>query len=102
MKFLTPAHSAEIRRIDPVGRYSGFFQLAAIGLGQVDMPPSLPSEMRRHLRADLITALPDSGSDGGMQVLRPRAEAFTHRGDRARGDLRDGAAPPGMDRGHGM
>src|SRR5512133_954827 len=102
MKFLTPAHGAEIRRVDSIGRYSGFFQLPPISLGQVDVPPSLPSEMRRDFRTDLVAAFPDAGSDGSMQILGPRAEALPHRRDRACDDLRDSAAPPCVDRGDSM
>src|SRR5436190_258030 len=102
MKFLTPAHGAEIRRVDSFYRYPGFFQLPAIGPGQIDVPPSLPSEVRRYLRPHLITAFPDAGPYGGMQVLRPRPEAIPHVRDRARGDLRYCSAPTGVDCRHGM
>src|ERR1035438_5765671 len=73
-----PAHGAQIRRVDSPPGYAGFLELPAIGLRQVDVPASLPSEPRRHLRAHLVTALSDAGTDGRVQVLGARAEAADH------------------------
>src|ERR1039458_2061379 len=78
VELLGPAHGAQIRRVDSPPGYAGFLELAAIGVRQVDVPTSLPSEPRRHLRAHLVTALSAAGTDGRVQVLGARAEAADH------------------------
>src|ERR1035438_7140597 len=51
VKLLGPAHGAQIRRVDSPPGYAGYLELPAIGVRQVDVPTSLPSEVHRHLRA---------------------------------------------------
>src|ERR1017187_2258719 len=96
-----PAHGAQIRRVDSPPGYAGFLKLQAIGGRQVDVPTSLPSELRRHLRAHLVTALSDAGTDGRVQVFGARAEATDHGGDSFARDARHRTPPAGVDRGHG-
>src|ERR1035438_378955 len=88
VELLGPAHGAQIRRVDSPPGYAGFLKLPAIGVRQIDVPTSLPSEVRRHLRAHLVTALSDAGTDGGVQVFGARAEALAHGGDGLARDTR--------------
>src|ERR1035438_2877712 len=62
VELLGPAHGAQIRRVDSPPGYACFLELPAIGVRQVDVPTSLPSKVRRHLRAHLVTALSDAGT----------------------------------------
>src|SRR5260370_18480340 len=100
VKLLAPAHGAQIRRVDSPRRYAGFLELPAIGGRQVDVPSSLPSEPRRHLRAHLITALSDAGTDRRAQVFGARPEARGHGGHGTGSDARRAAAPTRVYRGH--
>src|ERR1035438_8267251 len=100
VELLTPAHGAQIRRVDSLWRYAGFFELPPIGGWQIDVPSSLPSEMCRHLRAHLVAALADTRTDCGMQVRGARPEAPAHGGDSIRHDARRRAAPAGVHRCH--
>src|ERR1017187_6759489 len=100
-ELLGPAHGAQIRRVDSPPGYARFLELAAIGLRQVDVPASLPSEPLRHLRAHLVTALADAGTDGRVQISGARAEATAHGGDGFARDARHRSAPAGVHRGHG-
>src|ERR1035438_6132752 len=90
VELLGPAHGAQIRRVDSPSGYAGLLELPAIGGRKIDMATSLPSEQRRHLRAHLVTALSDAGTDGRVQVFGARAEATAHGGDGLAGDARHG------------
>src|ERR1035438_7812755 len=72
---LGPAHRAQIRRVDSPPGYAGFLKLPAIGGRKVDVPTSLPSKVRRHLRAHLVTALSDAGPNGRVQAFAAGAKA---------------------------
>src|SRR5439155_401060 len=98
MKFLCPAHGAQIRQIDARRYYSRCGQLLPIGPGQIDMRSSLPRELDCDLRPDFIAALSDAWSDGRMQILRDCAKALVHSIDSLRRDLCYGPAPSRMDR----
>src|ERR1035438_4616246 len=78
VELLGPAHRAQIRRVDSPPGYAGFLKLPAIGGRKVDVPTSLPSKVRRHLRAHLVTALSDAGTYGRVQVFGACAEATAH------------------------
>src|ERR1017187_1594402 len=96
-KLLSAAHGAQIRRVNVPHGYAEFFELPAIGVRQVDVPSSLPSEPRGDLRAHLVAALPDAGADGRMQVFGARSEAPAHGGNGFRPDPRPAAAPTRAD-----
>src|ERR1017187_4520822 len=89
-KLLAAAHRAQIRRVNVPPGYAEFFELPAIGVRQVDVPSSLPSEPPGHLRAHLVAALPDARADSRMQVFGARSEAPAHGGDGFRRDPRHG------------
>src|ERR1017187_6399487 len=101
VELLGPAHGAQIRRVDPPPGYAGFLKLPPIGGRKIDVPTSLPSEVRRHLRTHLVTALSDAGTDGRVQVFGTRAEATAHGGDSFARDARHRTPPARADRGHG-
>src|ERR1022692_2819235 len=98
VELLGPAHGAQIRRVDSPPGYAGFLELPAIGGRKVDVTTSLPSKVRRHLRAHLVAALSDAGTDGRVQVPGARAEVTAHGGDGFAGDASHGTAPAGVDR----
>src|SRR3974390_712053 len=60
VKLVAPAHGAQIRRVDSPRRYAGFLKLPPIGVRQVDVPPSLPSELRGDFRTHFVAALSDA------------------------------------------
>ena len=65
------------------------------------MRPSLLSEPGGHFRPNLVAALTDPWTDGGMQVARQGAEARAHSVHRRGDNLRRGAPPSGMYGGDG-
>ena len=75
VKLLAPAHGAQIRRVDSLRRYAGFLELPAVGIRQVDVSSSLPSELYGHFRTHLIAAFSDAGTDGRVDVFGARPEA---------------------------
>src|ERR1035441_33156 len=97
---LLGTHGAQIRRVDSPPGYAGFLELPEIGGLKIDMTSSLPSKVRRHLRAHLVAALPDAGADGRVQIFGARAEVLAHGRHGVRRDARYSAAPTGVNRGH--
>src|SRR5262245_28253274 len=60
MEMIDITTGAQIRRVDAVSRHSGCQQLLPVGFGQIDMRPSVLSEVGGHFRSDFITALADT------------------------------------------
>jgi hypothetical protein len=92
---------AEVRDVDSGRVEARVEELIAVGGSEVEVCPSLLSEMRGDLGADFVAALPDPGADSGMEIGRRRIEAGAHAVHRAADDLRDGPSPSGMDGGNG-
>src|SRR5438105_325003 len=79
VKLFAPAHGAQVRRVDSLTRYAGFFQLARILRGEVQAARSLPPELLHSLRPHLVAAHSDTRSDGRVQIRGNTPEARTHR-----------------------
>src|ERR1700681_4586663 len=79
---------------------TGVFELRTVGGGQVEQEPIARRrdesrvELGRDLRANLITAAADSGSDAGPDVTGP--VLIPHEAHRRPGDPRARAAPACM------
>ena len=88
--------------MDALWGYSGFQKLAADDIGEVEVSPSLPSEVRVHLWSNLVAAFSDAGSDGGVEVGGIGAEAPAHGVHGMLGHAGGGAAPSGMHGSYGV
>lgn len=102
MKVFRLAHGAQVGCVDPLGRYTGGAQLVTVGLRQIEVHPSLPSELSRHFGPNLVTALPNTRTDRGMKAgRRLRPKTLPHALDGAPNNLSHRAAPSGVDGGYG-
>ena len=100
MKNLNPAHGAQIRRVNPISRYSGLFQLARVLFHKVEIASSLLPELLHNFLPNLITALTNPRPDGGMQIVRVRPKPVPHLFERFRCNPGDCPSPSRVHRRH--
>jgi len=101
-------HRADSGHVDMTPRDAAICELPAIDVRQIQMnrvskitqSGFVFAELHRHVWANLVAALPDSGADGGVQILRAAQEFFAHFLDSARRDVPYRAAPTGVHRRH--